>query len=217
MTVRILASLSAADPAALGEAAERLAHAGVDGIHLDIADGHFVPWLSVGPATARALRARLPATFLDVHLMVENPEAYLDQLALGEGTRVTFHVEATRYPRRAITVGRRAGIASIGPALNPATPLTALDSVLDCIDFASLLSTEPDVDGERFIGRTVDRVRALRGDLRPDVALVVDGGVDDTLLPIVRDAGASDVVVGRAITGTDDWAAAVARLREAGG
>lgn len=217
MTVRILASLSAADPSALGEAAERLALAGADGIHLDIADGHFVPWLSAGPATARALRARLPATFLDVHLMVEDPEVYLDELALGEGTRVTFHLEATRYPRRVVTVGRRAGIPSIGPALNPVTPLAALDSVLDYVDFASLLSSEPDAAGERFIGRTVDRLRALRPELRPEVALVVDGGIDADLLGPLHAAGANDVVVGRAITGTDDWAAAIARLREVGG
>jgi ribulose-phosphate 3-epimerase len=217
VSVRVLASLSAADPAALAEAAERLALAGVDGIHLDIADGHFVPWLSVGPATARALRARLPTTFLDVHLMVENPEAYLEELALGEGTRVTFHVEATRYPRRVVTIGRRAGVTSIGPALNPATPLGALDSVLDCVDFVSLLSTEPDVAGERFIERTVDRLRSLRQTVRAEVSVVVDGGLDVDVLPQVRAAGASEVVVGRAITGTDDWGAAVARLREVGG
>ena len=215
MSPRILASLSAADPAALGEAAERLALAGADGIHLDIADGHFVPWLSVGPATARALRDRLPDTFLDVHLMVEDPEAYLGELALGEGTRVTFHVEATRYPRRVVTVGRRAGIPSIGPALNPATPLAALDSVVDCVDFASLLSTEPDVAGERFIGRTLDRLGSLRRHLPSGVGLVVDGGVDAELLAPLRAAGASDIVVGRAITGTDDWAVSVARLRAA--
>lgn len=211
--VLLYASLTAADPAALGAAAERLAAAGADGLHLDIADGTFVPIITFGPALVRAIRERLPAAVLDVHLMVEQPEALLDELAAAGATRVAFHVEATRYPWRVVTIARRAGIPNVGIALNPATPLDTLAAVVSRVDFVNVLTTEPDVAGERLLDGMQDRVRAARKRLGAGARILVDGGVTAANLATMVRAGASEVVVGREITGAADWGAAVERLR----
>lgn len=215
MSVAILASLTAADPGALADAAERLVAAGVDGLHLDIADGRFVPFITFGPQLVRSLRQRLPDAVLDVHLMVERPEEQLDELAAAGATRVAFHVEATRYPWRVVTLARRAGIPVVGVALNPATPLDLLDTVRHDLAFVNLLTTEPDVGGEALLPTTHDRLRRLRGRLGRETRVVVDGGVNAQNLAELVAAGASDVVVGRAITATDDWTLAVRQLRAA--
>lgn len=211
----ILASLTAADPAALGEAAERLVAAGVNGLHLDIADGAFVPYLTFGPRLVAALRRTLPAVLLDVHLMVEAPEAYADDLARGGADRVTFHVEATRYPWRVVTVFRRSGIPVVGVALNPATPVEAIDALRGTVPLVNALSTEPDLAGEAFLASSTDRLRTLRARQGPEARLVVDGGIDEHNVGLAVAAGATDIVVGRSITGADDWSAAVERLRAA--
>jgi ribulose-phosphate 3-epimerase len=127
--------------------------------------------------------------------------------------RITFHVEATRYPWRVITLVRRAGVRMVGVALNPATPIDAIEGMPDGVSLVNILSTEPDVDGERFLAPTLARIRAIRSRRGPATTVVVDGGVTETTIRSVVDAGASEIVVGRALIGADDPAAALERLR----
>lgn len=209
----IYASLTAADPAALGDAAERLVASGVDGLHLDIADGAFVPYLTFGPDLVEAIRARLPQAVLDVHLMVETPDAYFGPLARAGADRVTFHAEATRYPRRTLSLARHAGIATVGVALNPATPLDVLASVGDRLKLVNVLSTEPDVLGEAFLDPAFDRLRRVRALVPADAEIIVDGGIGPETVHGVVAAGATAVVVGRAIVRSADWTLAVRTLR----
>jgi ribulose-phosphate 3-epimerase len=211
---QLLASLSAAPAGALADAAARLLTAGVDGLHLDLADGHFVPYLAFPPALVADLRGRFPEAILDVHLMVEEPEAYWEELARAGASRVTFHAEATRYPWRTVTLAHRAGLAEVGVALNPMTPFEALESVRGRIAVVDLLTTEPDLAGEQLLPGSVARVRRLR-ELLPGERIQVDGGVTEESAAALAEAGADELVVGRAITGADDWHAAVERLRAA--
>jgi ribulose-phosphate 3-epimerase len=212
---RLYASLTAADPATLGDTAARLVAAGVDGLHLDIADGNFVPYITFGPALVASLRRRLPAAVLDVHLMVNHPESYLDQLAAAGATRVTFHAEATAYPWRTVTVAHAAGISRVGIALNPASPLELIDSARHGVSLVNVLSTEPDCAGEALLPSTEDRLCALRRRIGADMPVLVDGGVTAEALPGLIEAGATEFVVGRAITEDSRPAAAIQMLREA--
>jgi ribulose-phosphate 3-epimerase len=210
---RILASIRAVDPTELGAAAERLLAAGVDGLHVDIADGVFVPELTFGPEVARALLARTQA-LVDVHLMVARPEEYLPLLARAGIRRVSFHVESTSYLWRVMSMARFLEL-EVGLAINPATPVTVLETVGAAADFVNVLTTEPDFAGERLLPGCVGRVAAVRLMLPERVRLQVDGGIDAESASDFAAAGVNDFVVGRAVAGADDWRGAVADLRQA--
>jgi len=209
---RVFASIRSVDPTDLGSAAARLLAAGVDGLHLDIADGVFVPELTFGVAVARALLERTQA-LLDVHLMVVRPEEYLPQLAKAGIRRVSFHLESAPYPWRVCSLARSLGM-EVGLALNPATPLMVLESVGAAADFVNVLTTEPDFAGERLLPGSIERAAAARRLLPERVLLEVDGGIDAETVRSFADGGAEDFVVGRAISGTHDWNRAVEELRQ---
>jgi ribulose-phosphate 3-epimerase len=210
---RVLASIRSVDPLALGAACERLLEAGADGLHVDICDGVFVPELTVGPDVARALATRF-GPVLDVHLMVMRPEDYLRVLADAGATRVSFHLEAASYPWRLASLARTLGLEA-GIALNPVTPIPALEPVARAVDFVNLLTTELDFAGERRLPGALERVAAAHALLPSEVRVEVDGGVDAAAAADLVRAGADELVVGRAITGSGDWHAAVAGLRRA--
>lgn len=211
--VRIYGSIRSVDPVELGASADRLIEAGVDGLHVDIADGVFVPELTFGPAVARALVERTQAP-VEVHLMVIDPERYLRDLADAGIARVAFHMEATGYPWRVCSLARSLGLVA-GLAANPATPIDALAAVAAAADFVTLLTTEPDLAGEHFLPGSLVRAAALSATLAPSSRLEVDGGVDVDAAAGLVAAGARDIVVGRAVTGSEDWEQAVRRLRAA--
>jgi ribulose-phosphate 3-epimerase len=169
----------------------------------------FVPDLTFGLRTVRALRARTDA-LLDVHLMVARPEEYLRGLADAGANRVCFHVEAAAYPWRLVSLGRSLGL-EVGAALNPATPLAVLEALASSVDFVNLLTTEPDFSGELVLPGMVERVERARRDLPAEVRLEVDGGVDERTVSAF--AAADDLVAGRAICGSEDWSTTVAELR----
>ena len=209
--MRIAASLTAADPLRLGDAAGRLAAAGVDALHVDFGDGRFVPWLGGGVEMVAALAE--PKTLpVEVHLMLEEPERYVPLLAAAGAAAVVVHVEAVRYPWRLREMARSLGLR-FGLAINPATPIAFLDSLRDCAGHFSLLTTEPDGAGERMLPSTLPRLRAAAALLGHGAEIEVDGGVDPANSAELCAAGATRVVVGRALTEAPDPRAVVALLR----
>ena len=214
MTARIAASILSADFARIGEAVELAERAGADLIHVDIMDGHFVPNLTLGPRLVAAVRkrTRLP---IDVHLMVENPRAFVGPFHEAGADWISLHVEATAHLHKDITMikqlGRRAGVA-----LNPGTPLGTLDEILGEADFILLMSVNPGWGGQSFIPSSLDKIRALKARLRRDgldIPVEVDGGIKlDNMEDIIR-AGMDVVVAGSAIFEAPDPAGVIREMK----
>ncbi len=215
--VLVAPSLLAADLARLAEAVEAADAAGADAHHVDVMDGHFVPNVSFGPGTVAALR-RATEAMLDVHLMIEAPERWIDAYADAGANGLTVHVEATPHVHRAVQRVRERGLKA-GVALNPGTPLAALEPLLDEVDLVLLMSVDPGFGGQRYLPAVEGRLRTVRGwlDARGSRArLQVDGGIDASTAAAAVAAGADFLVAGSAVFGaTDGPAAAVARLRQA--
>jgi len=211
--VRLFASLTSLGALALGADARRLVAAGVDGLHVDIADGHFAPFLCFAPAVAWSLRDEL-GVHVEAHLMVTDPETYLRPLAERGVRWIAFHVESTRHPWRVASLGRSLGV-EIGAAFNPITSLDVLERLGDAVDYVNLLGADHDFAGDRLLPATPDRVRSARGFVAPGVRVQVDGAVDaENAATLVR-AGADDLVVGRAVCDAANWSVAVAEIRAA--
>lgn len=209
-------SILSADLARLGEQVRQVEEAGADRLHLDMMDGHFVPNLTFGPMVARALR---PVTALPLvaHLMVEKPELLLPALAEAGVNGVIVHVEACTHLHRLVAQAHEMGLQA-GVALNPATPLAALEEILPDVDEVLVMSVNPGFGGQRFIPTSLDKIARLRQMLERrglgGVGLAVDGGLDERTIPPVVRAGADILVVGWAIFGANDGpAAALRRLR----
>jgi ribulose-phosphate 3-epimerase len=193
-------SILTADLARLKEAIEEAEAAGVDWIHLDVMDGVFVPNLTFGPILVEAVRrvTRLP---LDVHLMIVNPERYLEDFARAGADVITVHFEATPHAHRAVQkvkeLGKKAGLA-----INPATPLSAFEALLPDLDLALLMSVNPGFGGQKYIPQSTERLRrlkAMRDALNPACLIEVDGGVNRATVAEVYRAGADVAVAGSAL------------------
>jgi ribulose-phosphate 3-epimerase len=193
-------SILTADLARLKEAIEEAEAAGVDWIHLDVMDGVFVPNLTFGPILVEAVRrvTRLP---LDVHLMIVNPERYLEDFARAGADVITVHFEATPHAHRAVQkvkeLGKKAGLA-----INPATPLSAFEALLPELDLALLMSVNPGFGGQKYIPLSTERLRrlkAMRDALNPACLIEVDGGVNRATVAEVYRAGADVAVAGSAL------------------
>jgi ribulose-phosphate 3-epimerase len=211
---QIAPSILAADFARLGEEIARVEAAGADLLHVDVMDGHFVPNLTIGPPVIKALDAvtRLP---LDVHLMVQEPDALLPAFIDAGSDNLTVHVEACRHLHRTIQTIKDAGIyASV--VLNPATPLYALEEILPELHMVLLMSVNPGFGGQRFIPSTIKKIRTLKQQITArglHVAIEVDGGVNASNARAICDAGADVLVAGTAIFGQTDYGEAIRGLR----
>lgn len=211
---RIAPSILTADFARLGEQIREAEEAGVDWIHLDVMDGRFVPNLTFGPLVVEAIRGvtRLP---LDVHLMIAEPERYLEDFARAGADLITFHAEATPHAHRGLQrikeLGKRAGLA-----VNPGTPLEALTHLLPELDLALVMSVNPGFGGQRYIPATTDRIKRLanlKAHLNPECLLEVDGGIKPENAAEVCRAGADVLVVGSALFNRQPLAHNLERLK----
>ncbi len=210
---RLLASLTSLDGLTLGTDCTRLLAAGVDGLHIDIADGHFVPFLTYAPGIVRSIRSMTDA-FLDVHLLVADPAVLVPQLLRDGADRVAFHVETTPWPWRLATSIREGG-AQASIAIGPATPVDVLRLVSAAVDMVNVQSSTHEAMHDRTVPGIDRRISEVRELLPAGTALQVDGGVDAHNAAAMVRGGATEIVVGRAICGETDWSDAVARIRRA--
>jgi ribulose-phosphate 3-epimerase len=215
--VKLAPSILSADFSRLGEQVAEVAKAGADYIHVDVMDGHFVPNITIGSPVVASLRSRTDLP-LDVHLMIENPEAHVRQFADAGANIITVHVEAATHLHRLVESIKALGVRA-GVSLNPATPLNSLDEVLPLLDLVLVMTVNPGFGGQTFIPGMKDKIVRLRRILDEREALAeleVDGGITTLLAPEVAKAGAEVLVAGAAIFNSKVGAAkALQEMRKA--
>ena len=210
----IAPSLLSADFARLAEEVAAVKAAGADWLHVDVMDGHFVPNITIGPLVVKALRKVTDLT-LDVHLMIENPDQYIQDFADAGADIITVHAEACTHLHRTLgairATGKRAGVA-----LNPHTPPDVLAYVTDLVDMVLVMSVNPGFGGQKFIPGVLDKVQLIREMLEAsgvEADIQIDGGITDVTAPMAREAGVNALVAGSYVFGSDDYARAIASLR----
>jgi ribulose-phosphate 3-epimerase len=209
-------SILSADFGRLAEQVCLAEKGGAGAVHVDVMDGHFVPNITVGPPVVKAVRkaTTLP---IDVHLMIEHADRYLDAFVDAGASWISLHVEALAHLQRSVAYLRGRGMKA-GVALNPATPLAALEEILPELDYVLVMSVNPGFGGQSFIPSTLDKVKRLRGqitDRRLDTRIEVDGGVDLGNVKSLVDAGAEILVAGTAVFGRGNPEAGARALLEA--
>ncbi|MBN1814592.1 MAG: ribulose-phosphate 3-epimerase [Anaerolineae bacterium] len=198
--VTIEASILAADYARLGEQAREAEAAGVDGIQIDVMDGSFVPNITFGPGVVRALRREVDL-FLDVDLMIVNPQKHLEAFVDAGANRLIVHREACSHPYEALESIRDLGV-EVGVALAPETSLSTVEELLGLVDFVQIMTVAPGWGGQPFIHSQLDKIRRLSQMLSVrglDVRIGVDGGINNATAPLVVEAGATVLVAGSAV------------------
>ena len=207
--LRLAPSILSADFSRLGEEVRAIEAAGCDLVHFDVMDNHYVPNLTIGPLVCEAIRPHVSIP-IDVHLMVEPVDAIIPLFAKAGANIITFHPEASKHVDRSLAMIRELGCTA-GLVLNPATPLSVLDHVMDKLDMILLMSVNPGFGGQKFIPSTLDKLRAVRARIDAHVAaggqpiwLEVDGGVKTDNIREIAQAGADTFVAGSAVFGAPD-------------
>ncbi len=214
--VLIAPSILSADFARLGEEVAAITKAGADYIHVDVMDGHFVPNLTIGPMVVKAIRKATDLPF-DVHLMISPVDPYVDAFAEAGANILTVHPEAGAHLHRTLQSIKAAGVKA-GVSLNPASPVSLVETVIDDVDLILIMSVNPGFGGQKFISsqlKKIEAVRALIDKSGRDIRLEVDGGVDPVTAPKAIAAGADVLVAGSAVFrgGPDAYAKNIAALR----
>jgi len=212
---KIAPSILSADFARLGDEIRAVADAGADWIHVDVMDGHFVPNITIGPLVVSAAR-KVTDLPLDVHLMIERPERYIQDFADAGADWISVQVEACTHLHRTVQQIRECGCRP-GVVLNPATSLETLTYILADVDLVMLMSVNPGFGGQAFIPSTLDKIRALRRIIDRcgnDALIEIDGGINAGTAASVSEAGADVFVAGSAVFGSSDYRATIAELRD---
>ncbi|MCS0652256.1 ribulose-phosphate 3-epimerase [Cytobacillus firmus] len=212
--VKIAPSILSADFSKLGEEIKDVERGGADYIHVDVMDGHFVPNITIGPLIVDAIRpvTKLP---LDVHLMIEDPDSYIEAFANAGADYITVHAEACRHLHRTVHFIKSFGVKA-GVVLNPATPVNMIEHVIEDIDMVLLMSVNPGFGGQKFIPSVLPKIAAVKklADAKGlSIEIEVDGGVNEETAQLCIEAGANVLVAGSAIYNQKDRAAAIAALK----
>lgn len=216
--IMIAPSILSADFSRLGEEISAVAKAGADVIHIDVMDGHFVPNITIGPLVVSAVR-KVTDLPLDVHLMIKNPDQYLDDFARAGADWITVHVETGYHLHRTIHRIKELG-KKAGAVLNPATPLATLDCILPDLDLVMLMSVNPGFGGQSFIPSALLKVKRLKQMIESTglpIGIEIDGGVGPKNIAAIAEAGANIFVAGSAVFGAGDYAGAISTMKSACG
>lgn len=212
--IKIAPSILSADFSKLGEEILAVEKGGADYIHIDVMDGHFVPNITIGPLIVEAIRPITKLT-LDVHLMIENPDQYIEAFVKAGADFITVHVETCRHLHRTIQSIKSFGIKA-GVVLNPATPVETIQHIIDDIDMVLLMSVNPGFGGQTFIPEVLSKIKKLKQIIDTkglDVDIEIDGGVNPETAKLCKDAGANVLVAGSAVYNQEDYTKAISLLR----
>jgi ribulose-phosphate 3-epimerase len=211
---KIAPSILSADFSKLGEEILAVEDAGVDLIHVDVMDGHFVPNITIGPPVVASIKkiVRVP---LDVHLMIDDPDRYIQSFANAGSDIITVHAEATAHLHRTVHLIREAG-AKAGVSINPATPLVDIEQIIGDIDLLLIMTVNPGFGGQKFIESMLPKIRAARDmidRISPDILLEVDGGITLQNIGVVKEAGVDIFVAGSSIFLSEDYGQTIKEMR----
>ncbi len=211
----IAPSILSADFSRLGEEIKAVEAAGADWIHVDVMDGHFVPNITIGPMVVKAVRkvTKLP---IDVHLMIENPDRFIQDFAKAGASLISVQVETCTHLHRTIHLIRDCGCRP-GAVLNPATPASALEWILDDLDFVLIMSVNPGFGGQKFIQTALQKTRDMRRWIQSKklpTLIEIDGGVNENTILEISEAGADVFVAGSAIFGSQDYGKTISTLKQ---
>ncbi len=211
----IAPSILSADFSKLGDEIKSVEEAGADWIHVDVMDGHFVPNITIGPLVVEAAR-RVTSLPIDVHLMIENPDRYIKDFAKAGADLISVQVEACVHLNRTIQIIKESGLRA-GAVLNPSTPLSSIEWIIEEVDFIMIMSVNPGFGGQNFIPNSLDKVGALRKMIRDRglaTLIEIDGGVNEKTIKNISDAGVDVFVAGSAIFKNPDYKKTIDRFRE---
>ncbi|MEJ2647381.1 MAG: ribulose-phosphate 3-epimerase [Sedimentisphaerales bacterium] len=211
--IEIVPSILSADFSRLGREIAEVEEAGVEMVHLDVMDGHFVPNITIGPPVIKSLR-KTTDLFFDAHLMISEPEKYIESFAKAGVNNITFHIEVTEDPLEIADKLHKLG-CSASLCLNPETPVEAIEPIAKFFDMILVMTVHPGFGGQKFMPDAAKKVIKIREIVGPDVRIEVDGGIDHKTAPIVVSYGADTLVAGSAIFDETDRKAAINAIRNA--